>query len=154
MELILDTHYKYDTFGRYYYLTTEGAELITGIDALSSVWKDSDKRLKSHGKLLKMVMTISTSGDFRKRYSRKDIVEYLQYKNLNGERDAIFYMLGELAEWAYDSNGDRITYEERNPFDVVNYMPLTIKQKGQESGLIFFGKTIYSVPEDEYQVGY
>ena len=154
MTLTLDTHYKYDAFGRYYYLTPVGAELITGLDRLDGVWTNVERRLKSQGKLLKTVMTISYSNDYRNRYSRKDIVEYLQYKNSNNEQDAIFYMLGEIAEWAYDSDGDRIAYEERNPFDVIRLMPITVKQKGQESGLIFFGKTVYAVPEDEYQEGY
>ena len=53
MNLILGTHYKYDTFGRYYYLTPTGAELITGIDSLDNDWNNVERRLKSQGNILK-----------------------------------------------------------------------------------------------------
>lgn len=154
MNLILDTHYKYDTFGRYYYLTPVGAELITGIDSLDNDWKSVERRLKSQGKLLKMIMSFTLNDNSRKRYRRQDIIEYLQYKNNNNEIDDILYMLGEIAEASWDSDWDRIAYEERNPFDIIKLMPITVQQKGEASNLIFFGKTHYAVPEDEYQVGY
>jgi hypothetical protein len=154
MTLTLDTHYKYDEFGRYFYLTPVGAELITGIDSLDNDWNNVERRLKSQGKLLKMIMSFSLNDNSRKRYRRQDVIEYLQYKNANNEQDDIFYMLGELAEWAWDDDGDRMVYQERNPFDILKYMPLTIQQRGEASNLIFFGKTRYEVPIAEYQVGY
>ena len=153
MTLTLDTHYKYESTYRYYYLTLEGAELLTGIDSLGSVWKDADRRLKSQGKLMKTVISYTKNNDYD-TYTRQDIVEYKLYKNEDNELDDLLFMLGEMAEWAYDTNGDRIAYEERNPMDMINLLPITIRQKGRESGLIFFGKCTEIIPEDEYKVGY
>lgn len=154
MTLTLGTHYKYDTFARYYYLTPTGAELITGIDSLDNDWKNVEWRLKSQGKLLKTIMSFTLNHDQKQEHTRQEIIEYRQYKNDNGELNDILYMLGEMAEWAWDTDGDRIAYEERSPHDVVNLLPITIRQKGRDSGLIFFGVTQYDIPEDEFEVGY
>ena len=154
MTLTLGTHYKFDEFGRYYYLTPTGAELITGIDTLDNDWKNVEWRLKSQGKLLKEVMVYTTNDDLRRRYSRKDFIEYVQFKDSNNERNDICFMLGEIAEWAWDVDGDRIAYQEGSPLDVVNKLPFTVRTRGANTGLIYFGETIFAVPEDEYQVGY
>lgn len=154
MTLTLGTHYLYDEFGRYYYLTPVGAEKITGIDTLDNDWKRVEWRLKSQGKLLKEIMVYTTNDDLRPRYSRKDFIEYKQFKNLNNERNDICFMLGEIAEWAWNTDGDRIVYEEGGPLEVVKKLPFTIRTRGANTGLVYFGETIYEVPEDEYQVGY
>jgi len=154
MELILNNHYKYDTVGRYYYLTPVGAELLTGIDDLDAVWKRVERRLKNQGKLLHEVMCLTNDETRIPRYSRRDIVEHAIYKDLNNERNDTIFMLGEMVEWAYEEDGDVITYEERNPFDFIKHLPFTIQARGRSSMLIYLGKLNYIVPEDEYQVGY
>lgn len=150
----LNVHYKYDTFGRYYYLTTAGAELITGLDQLDKVWSNPERRLQSMGKIFKEIMCLTSSLESRPRYRRLDYIEYIQYKNENDELDDILYMLGEMAEWAYDVDGDRIAYEEGNPMDIIKLLPYTIRNRGRSTGLIFIGKQQYTVDEDEYRVGY
>ena len=152
--IIPNEWYKYDELGRYYYLTPVGAEALTGIDSLSTDWNDAERRLKKQGQLLKTVMTISTSDDKRPRRSRKDYIEYIQFKNPNSEQNFIFQMLSEIAEWSWDVDGDRMLYEEGDNMKVLNALPITVKQLGHDSNLIFYGKTIFEVPEEEYQVGY
>lgn len=153
MELTLNTHYKYDEWARYFYLTPTGAELITGIQVLDNDWITAERRLKSQGKILKSIMSYSINNEVT-QYSRQDIIEYKQYKNQNEEQNAIFYMLGELAEWSWDSDADRMTYEDGNPYDILKLLPMTIKQMGRKTGLIFMGRVTDIIPEDEYQVGY
>lgn len=154
MALILNTHYKYDTEERYYYLTPTGAELLTGLDELSTLWKNAERRLKSHGQQLKSVMCYSRNDSAATRFSRKDFVEYKQYANPNGELQDVLYMLGQWAEWAYDIDGDRIFYEERNPFDAINLLPFTIQERGRRNYMIYDGYTDFEVPIAVYQVGY
>jgi len=153
MNLILDTHYKYDTFGRYYYLTPLGAELITGLDSLDGVWSNAERRLKSQGSILKTLMVAFQSDTYVARSSRQDIIEYWQYSDTT-KRNAVLKMLGYMAEWAYDVDGDRIAYEERNPMDIYKLLPLQIKVEGKNSDMLTVSKLSYTVPEDEYQVGY
>lgn len=149
----LNVHYKYDELNRYYYLTTAGAELITGIDQLDKVWANPERRLKKQGLLLKTLMVLSTNDDTRRRCSRQDYVEYAQYK-FTEQRTAVLTMLGEIAEWAYDVDGDRIAYEETNTMKIVGMLPITIRTIGRTSGMLDFSSIVFTVPEDEYRVGY
>jgi hypothetical protein len=153
MTLTLNTHYKYDTFGRYYYLTPVGAKLITGIDSLDADWENVEWRLKSQGKLLKFLMSFATNDDLRSQYSKQDYVEYAQYK-FDEVRNSVIKLLGELAEWSWDSNGDRIVYEERNPLDAYRMLPITMVIEGQKKGLLTLASHQFFVPTDEFQVGY
>jgi hypothetical protein len=153
MELILNTHYKYDTFGRYYYLTPTGAELITGIDSLDNDWTNVERRLKSQGKLLKSFMSFATNDDYRPQYSKADYVEYAQYSDTN-VRNSVFKLLGEFAEASWDSDIDRMVYEERNPLDAYNFLPITMIIEGAKYGLLSLAAHQFFVPTDEYQVGY
>lgn len=151
----LNTHYKYDTLGRYYYLTPVGAELITGIQDIDLVWANAISRLKNQGSQLHEIMCMnSVEGYDAPRFRRRDIVEHMIYKNLNNELNDTLYMLGEYAQWGYDVDGDRITYEERNPYDIIRLLPFTITNRGRSSKLIYMGVMDYEVPSDEYQVGY
>ena len=149
----LETHYKYDEFGRYFYLTPEGAELITGIDNLSSVWTNIERRLKNQGKQLKYFMSFATNDDLRPQYSKQDYVEYIQWTDENAQK-SVLKLLGEYAEFAYDVDGDRITYEERNPIDIFRLLPITMVIEGEKYGLLTLAAHQFYVPEDEYQVGY
>lgn len=149
----LDTHYKYDTYERFYYLTPTGAELLTGLDDLDGLWQNAERRLKSQGRLLKSLMTLATDDDNRERRSKQDYVEYAQYIDTN-KRKSVLIMLSHMAEWAYDVDGDRIAYEERNPMDVFKLLPLPLRIEGRNSGLLDLAPTTFIVPEDEYQVGY
>jgi hypothetical protein len=153
MTLTLGTHYEYNEFGRYYYLTPTGAELITGIDTLDNDWKNVEWRLKSQGKTLKYLMSWAMNDDLRKQHSKQDYVEYIQYSDTNA-RNSVLKLLGELAEWAWEVDGDRIVYEERNPKDAINLLPITMRIEGEKYGLLYLGQHEYIVPEDEYQVGY
>ncbi len=153
MELQLDTHYKYDTFGRYYYLTPTGVELITGIDSLDNDWTNVERRLKSQGRILKTFMSFATNDDLRPQYSKQDYVEYAQYSDEN-VRNSVMRLLGEFAEASWDSDIDRMVYEERNPLDAYNMLPITMVIEGEKYGLLSLAAHRYFVPTDEYQVGY
>lgn len=153
MQLILNTHYKYDTDDRYYYLTPTGAELITGNDELSTVWKNVERRLQSHGQQLKSAMCYARTPNYQQPYTRQDYVEYEQYAN-NSAKSDVMYMLGQWAEWAFDVDGDRMFYEERNPFDAYNMLPFTIKERGRRNYMLYNGVIDFTIPTAEYQVGY
>lgn len=153
MNLILNTHYKYDTFGRFYYLTEEGAQLVTGNDEIISNWSNGSYRLKLQGKILKALMSYAINDDQRIYKSKQDFVEYAQYTFTN-KRNSVLKMLGEMAEWAFDSDGDLMVYEERNPMDAYNYLPITIRIEGRNSGMLDMSYVEFMIPEDEYQVGY
>lgn len=147
------THWKYDEWGRYIYLTPVGAELITGIDSLDNDWKNAERRLKSQGRILKAMMSFATNDDLRPQYSKKDYVEYVQWTDENAQK-SVLNLLSEFAEWSWDSDGDRIVYEERNPLDAYNLLPITMIIEGEKYGLLTLASHQYYVPEDEYQVGY
>lgn len=151
--IIPEEWFKYDELGRYYYLTPTGAEKLTGIDTLTTDWKQPERRLKKQGLILKSIMSMSTNDNLLPRCSRKDFIEYTQYADEETRRN-VFQLLSEFAEWSWDIDADRMTYEERNPYDVVTMMPITMKMIGHSSGLIYMGQTCFEVPEDEYQVGY
>lgn len=153
MNLVLGTHYKYDTYERFYYLTPVGAEYITGIQELDSEWKNVANRLKRQGRLLKYLMIWCTNDDNRPRMSRQDFIEYAQY-TFDDQRKSVLFMLREMCEWAYDSDGDLIVYEERNSMDAINLLPITIRIEGSKSGLLDGSQPNYVIPQDEYQVGY
>ena len=153
MTLTLGTHYKYDEFGRYYYLTPTGAELITGIDTLDNDWKNVDWRLKSQGRLNKYLMQYCPNDDTTTYYSRKDYIEYAQY-TFEDKRDSVLRLLGELAEWSWDSDGDRIAYEDKGALEIINKLPFTMREEGRASGMLDMTPNSFAIPEDEYQVGY
>jgi hypothetical protein len=153
MTFILDTHYKYDTFGRYFYLTPTGAELITDIDSLDNDWTNVERRLKSQGRILKSLMSFATNDDLRPQYSKQDYVEYAQWTDTT-IRNSVLKLLGELAEWSWDSDGDRIVYEERNTYDAFNLLPITMRIEGEKKGLLTLAQHQFYVPDAEYQVGY
>ena len=145
------SYYTYDELGRYYYLTLVGAEALTGIDSLGEDMKNPEVYLKRQGLLLKQAMVMATNDTKRTRRSRKDFVEYAQFK-FEDKRDAVIQMLSELAFWSWQSDADLIPYE--NPSEFFAKMPHTIRQIGSDSRMLYMGQTIYEVPEDEYQVGY
>ena len=148
-----DTHWKYDEWGRYIYLTPTGAELITGITSLDNDWTNVERRLKSQGKILKSMMSFATNDDLRPQYSKKDYVEYAQWTDENVQK-SVFNLLGEFAESSWDSDIDRMVYEERNPLDAYNMLPITMIIEGEKYGLLTLASHQYYVPDDEYQVGY
>lgn len=153
MELNLNKHYKYDTFGRYFYLTPTGAELISGIQVLDKDWITAENRLKSQGRIFKTLMSFATNDDLRPQYSKKDYVEYAQYTDENVKK-CVLVLLGEFAEASWETDLDRMVYEERNPLDAFNMLPITIRIEGEKYGLLTLAQHQYFVPTDEYQVGY
>lgn len=153
MELVLDTDYKYDSINRYYYLTDTGAKKITGINDFNIAFSDVERRLKKQGQLLKSLMVMCPNDIGLSRISKKDFIEYTQYTYEEKRKD-VLYMLGELAEASYDDDIDRIIYEAKKTLTIKELLPITIVQRGYDSGMMDFANVNFVVPEDEYQVGY
>ena len=98
-------------------------------------------------------MSFATNDDLRKQYSKQDYVEYAQWTDANVKK-SVLILLGEFAEWSWDTDGDRMVYEERNPLDAYNMIPITMIIEGQKYGLLTLAQHRFFVPTDEYQVGY
>ena len=151
MDLILNQDYLYDSNYRFYYLTKIGAEKLTGLNF--TVWTDVERRLRKQGQMLKSLMCFATYNNFNDRKSKKDYIEYKQYSDLT-KREAVLLMLGELAEASYDTDLDRLVYEEQDTYTIIKLLPYTMVEIGRNSGMITRASINFEVPEDEYQVGY
>lgn len=151
MALEEDNNVKYDTDGRFYYLTLVGAELETGY-ALGNLWKtNAENRLKKHGRTLKRWLTQSPyNTSYSPQYRPIDFFEYMVFINNNDEAKQIYDMLVEMAEWAYDTDGDRAVYEDGGGATV----PHTVKEIAQASGLRIVGKVNIFIEDDVYRVDY
>mgnify|MGYP000912347387 CR=1 FL=1 len=149
MAIEISTNWAYDNEGHFYYLTTAGAEEYTGYD-VSTAWHNSDKRLYKQGQILHEWLTNSAYNGKQPRYRHRDIIEYQIFLNSNDEQRNIIRMLTELVEATYDTDWDRIMYEEDGSYR----MPPSVISIGRNSGLLFKGEVHYVVPEDEYRVGY
>jgi len=148
--LIENENVKYNTTGRFYYLTSVGAKKETGYD-LTSLWPNTEKRLKKHGRTLKRWLTLNPYNQSHLQQRRPiDFFEYMVFKNNNDEAQYIYEMLVEMAEWAYDTDGDRAVYEDGGGASV----PETVKQIAQTQGLQMIGNCNIFIEDDEYRVGY
>ena len=81
-----------------------------------------------------------------------DWVEYRIFKNTTNEAEIVYRMLVEMAEWAYNTDGDMKVYEDDASFE--DYVPLTVKTMGYSTGIKFKGDIMNGVPEDVWRVGY
>jgi len=147
MAIETNQYIGYDTAGHYYYLTMVGAEFYTGYD-LSNEWASG--RTKKQGRQLHRWYTKSPYNGVGIRKNHRDIVEYSIFKDDNGERQNVIDMLIEFVEASYDSDWDRITYEEGK----TSKMPPSVVEVGEMGQVKFTGRVYYTVPEDEYQEGY
>lgn len=147
-----DSNVAYDTTGHYYYLTMVGAEALSGYDDLATVKTERD--LKRQARQLHRALTRSAYNGKPNRYRHKDIIEYMIFKNENGERQAVIDMLVEMVVWDYEENGTLKVYEDKYVDSGVNRLPQSILEYGIEANIYFTGEIFYEVPEDEYRVGY
>jgi len=153
--IVQDTFMKYDTVGRFYYLTVAGAKEYTGYD-VDTNWKNptASMRLIRLGRMLHRFLTKSAFNIKNDRYRHQDIIEYFIYLNANGEREAIKQMLIELVIWAEEEDGDKKQYEDKYVDGNGSKMPMSIIVEGVTSGLYYKGEIEFIVPEDEYRVDY
>lgn len=150
MALVENENVKYDTDGRFYYLTQVGAKAETGYD-LTSIWPNAEKRLKKHGRTLKRWLTMNPYNNSHLPQRRPiDFFEYIVFKNDNNEAAQVYEMLVEMAEWAYDTDGDRAVYEDGGGERV----PETVKDIAMTHGLQMIGNVNIFIEDDEYRVGY
>ena len=150
MALINNTKIKYDTTGRFYYLTAVGAKEETGYD-LTTKWANADSRLKKHGKTLKRFLTLNPyNNNHENQYRPIDLFEFMVFQNANDEVNYIKEMLVEMAEWAYDTDGDRAVYEDGGGARV----PITVIDIAQTRGLQFIGDAEVFIEDADYRVGY
>lgn len=149
--LVENNDVKYDTDGRFYYLTIVGAEKETGYP-LATLWgNNTANRLKKHGRTLKRWLTENPYNTMHMpQYRPIDLFEYLVFKNTNDEAKQIYEMLVEMAEWAYDTDGDRAVYEDGGGARVPN----TVKDIAHIHSLRMLGNANIYIEDDEYRVGY
>ena len=141
---------KYDTTGRFYYLTPNGAKSETGYD-LTTKWVNADLRLKKHGRTLKRFLTLNPYNNNHLPQRRPiELFEFMVFQNANDEVQYIQEMLVEMVEWAYDTSGDRAVYEDGGGARV----PLTVVDIAQIQGLQIIGDVQVYIEDDDYRVGY
>ena len=139
---------KYDTTGRFYYLTTVGAKALTGYDLK---WKNIDSRLKKQGRALKRYLTLNAyNTTYLEQHRPIDLFEYMVFKNENNEVNDIIEMLVEMVEWAYDTDGDRAIYEDGGGARV----PETVKDIAHSTNLRIVGRVDIYIETVDYRVGY
>ena len=151
MALVENNKVKYDTIGRFYYLTLVGAEKETGYP-LGTLWgSNTENRLKKHGRTLKRWLTNSPyNNSYLPQYRPLDLFEYMVYLNNSDEARNIYDMLVEMAEWAYHNEGDKAIYEDDGSMRV----PETVKDIAQSSGLRMIGNANIFIEDDDYRSGY
>ena len=147
--LVENEKLKYDTDGRFYYLTLVGAKLLTGYTFTH--WNDAKGRFKKHGRTLKRWLTTTPyNNSYAPQYRPIDLFEYMVFMNANDEVNYITEMLIEMVEWAYHNDGDLMVYEDGGGERV----PETVKDIADIQGLRIVGKTSIHIEDDEYRVGY
>ena len=151
MALEQNNNVKYDPTGRFYYLTLVGAEKETGY-ALGTMWgTNAENRLKKHGRAVKRYLTMNPYNDsYAPQHRPLDLFEYMVFINANDEAQNIYEMLVEMAEWAYDTGGDRAVYEDGGGARV----PDTVKDIAEITGLRMIGKANIFIEDDEWRIGY
>jgi len=149
MAIETSTNWLYDTEGHFYYLTVAGAEEYTGYD-ISTGWNNAQKRLKKQGRQNHRYLTRSPYNMIGKYQNHRDIIEYSIFKNDNNEVQEVIDMLVEWVEASWDSDYDRIAYEEKGN----SKAPASVIDVANQGNLKFNGRIHYTVPEDEYRVGY
>lgn len=145
--IVTNTYVEYDTDGHFYYLTPLGVDHYTGYDTTTE-W--NAKRSWKQGRQLHRYLTRSPYNAVGKYKNHRDIIEYSIFKNSNDERQQVIDMLIEFAEAAWDSDYDRIAYEESG----TAKMPASVIDVANQGNLKFTGRIYYTVPADEYRVGY
>jgi len=150
MAIETSNNWKYDEENdHFFYLTTVGGEKFTGYD-LSTKWTDSDKRLYKQGRIFHEWLVNSAYNQKGKLKNHRDIIEWLIFKNENGEQAAVIRALTEFIEATWDSDWDRIMYEEDGSYK----MPPSVVSIARNSGIKYLGEIFFTVPEDEYRVDY
>jgi len=147
MAIETDEYVKYDLTGRYYYLTEAGAIHYTGLNDISSLWPNTELRLKRQARKLheKYITSPYTN---RSRFSHKDLIEYKVFKNENGERQGIIDSLIAMAEAAYYDEWD-LSFNDKD-FTWIQSVIMPI----YNAQVYIEGRICGEVPEDEYQIGY
>jgi len=144
--LVENENMKYDTEGRFYYLTAIGAEALTGY---TLNW--NELRYKKQARALKRYLTLNPYNTaYLPQYRPIDFFEYMVFKNDNNEVNDIQEMLVEMVEWGNNVVGDKAIYEDDGSMRV----PLTVKDIAQSTGLAIVGNVSIFIEDDEYRVGY
>ena len=146
MALSENKNRKYDTTGRFYYLTDIGAKELTGY---TLNW--NELRYKKQGRALKRYLTLNPyNTSHLPQYRPIDFFEYMVFKNDNNEVNDIQEMLVEMVEWAHNVVGDKGIYEDDGSMRV----PLTVKDIAEPTGLAMVGNCSIFIEDDEYRDGY
>lgn len=153
MALLVNNNIAYDSTGHYYYLTVVGAELETG-HALNNVWTNAQARLKKQGRdLMRWLGNNVYNGSHLPRSRPVDWLEYEIFINSNGEATHIYNMLIEMAEWAYETDGDKKQYEDNATSQ--DFVPIGVKHYAKSCGLKTNGDVRGAeIPVAEWRVGY
>ena len=152
MALIDNENVKYDTEGRYYYLTEAGMIKYTGKEYLKDLWENNAGatalRLKTQGRMLHNKYIESAYNGRELRFRHQDLIEYMVYLNANGEVNAIIQSLTEIVYASED-----IDWDKKIRVGQVEWLPM-ILQPISNVNVYFTGEIIDEVPEAEYRVGY